>query len=455
MSHMNAPRNTIKGIFFISSVTGMSQAAFAENSNQTRYTISAITTNQSSSFNSGSLQMWANSINNLGQIVGGEMRRNANGENYVAAYLLHNNQLTYLNFGDLNSDARDINDVGQIIGDAWGEAVHVSSLYDGRANIGETWRETLSLPSRKAVLFDNNAITVLDTSNVFNEPRGAVRATDINNRGDITGAQDLGNLTTGTFKGIAPVVFKNGIATPVDVSGSAQSPTPFYETNVAEATAINDKGELVGYGNADPISFMENAYLLADGKIELFSLFQYGGGVHAYGSASDINNHRQVVGKAQGSYNEQYSEFAFIYGDGVITNLGTFDGLADSSDWSSSAALAINDKGQVVGYATSPLHDGSDAAFLYENGTMINLNDYLNPTLGWQLTSADDINDLGQIIGVGLKNGVLTSYLLTPTELTQVPLPATVWLFGSGLAAFLAAIRKRKHQNNNALQFAA
>jgi probable HAF family extracellular repeat protein len=129
----------------------------------------------------------------------------------------------------------------------------------------------------------------------------------------------------------------------------------------------------------------------------------------------------------------------------VSTNLRTFDGIINDSDWDASAALAINDQGQIVGYSNSPAHDGTKAAFLYEDGEMINLNDYLKPELDWQLTSATDINELGQIIGVGLKNGVLTSYLLTPTELTQVPLPASAWLFASGLAAFIAARRKQKN----------
>jgi probable HAF family extracellular repeat protein len=414
-------------MLFSTFVIATSQYASAESLNQNRFIISAITSNNSASNTAGTLQMWANGINNLGQIVGGEIRQNANGENYVAAYQMHNNQISYLDFGDLNSDATDINDIGQIIGDAWGST---------------------SVPSNpKSVVYQNNTISVLDTSNLFTERRGRLKATDINNRGEISATQDFGDSTTG-YLGSAPVIFKNGIAHSIykNADGST-TPDPFYGTKRAEATALNDNADIVGFGDADGIYFLANAYLLADGKIDIFALQEHRG-FHDFSSASDINNHRQVVGTSFDVYDNQYSDFAYIYQDGVIKNLGSFDGAVDINDWETSAALAINDKGQVVGYAYSPSQDGSNAAFLYESGKMINLNDYLKPELGWELTSATDINELGQIIGVGLKNGVLTSYLLTPTELTQVPLPASAWLFGSGFAAFLAVMRKRKRLNS-------
>ncbi len=427
MSHVLRLKNPAQALLILSFAIGSTQSALADTTNQNRYTISAISSSSSSNVSSGTLQMWANSINNLGQIVGGEVRQNANGEKYVAAYQMHNNQITYLDFGNVNSDATDINDIGQIIGDAWGST---------------------STPSNpKSVVYQNNTISVLDTSNLFTDRRGRLKATDINNQGEISATQDFGDSTTG-YLGSAPVIFKNGIAQSIykNADGST-TPDPFYGTRRAEATALNDNADIVGFGDADGIYFLANAYLLADGKIDIFALQEHRG-FHDFSSASDINNHRQVVGTSFDIYDNQYSDFAYIYQDGVITNLGSFDGAVDITDWETSAALAINDKGQVVGYAYSPSHDGTNAAFLYENGEMINLNDYLKPELDWQLTSATDINELGQIIGVGLKNGVLTSYLLTPTELTQVPLPASAWLFVSGLAAFIAARRKQKNLRN-------
>lgn len=372
--------------------------------------------------------MWANGINNLGQIVGGEIRQNASGENYVAAYQMHNNQITYLDFGNVNSDARDINDAWQIIGGAWGTGSSASN--------------------RTSVLYNNGTATVLTANNLSNRPLGEIYATDINNRGDIVATQyysynywDISTGETTQARGAFPLLFKNGVATGL--------PNPFNHSPYAYAVGINENGDFLGAGLESNNTNAQLGYMIVNGSLRAVS-------PNGYSSYSvepqDINNQGQVVGKADFWSTGGMANSAFVYSNGVATNLRTFDGIINDSDWDASAALAINDQGQIVGYSNSPAQDGTKAAFLYEDGEMINLNDYLKPELDWQLTSATDINELGQIIGVGLKNGVLTSYLLTPTELTQVPLPASAWLFGSGFAAFLAVMRKRKRLNSPRLR---
>ncbi len=61
---------------------------------------------------------------------------------------------------------------------------------------------------------------------------------------------------------------------------------------------------------------------------------------------------------------------------------------------------------------------------------------------GWELNGATAINDLGQITGSGTHNGLTRAFLLTPAA---IPVPAAVWLFGSGLC-LLAYIGRRKNQ---------
>lgn len=425
MSHLHRLKNPAQVVLILSIAMGFSQSALAEAPNQKRYTISAITSHSSISVPSGTLQMWANSINNLGQIVGGEIRQNSNGENYVAAYQMHNSQITYLDFGSVNSDARDINDAGQIIGGTWGVGSGSSD--------------------RKSVLFNNGTTTVLSGTNLSSRPLGEIYATDINNRGDIVATQyysyvywDGSTGETYQARGAFPLLFKNGVATAL--------PNPFHQSPYAYAVGINDNGDFLGAGLESDYTNAQLGYMIVDGSMSTIS-------PNGYSSYSvmpqDINNQGQVVGQADFWSTGGMANSAFFYDKGLATNLRTFDGIIDDSDRDASAALAINDKGQIVGYSNSPAHDGSKAAFLYEDGTMINLNDYLKPELDWQLTRATDINELGQIIGVGFKNGVLTSYLLTPTELTQVPLPASAWLFVSGLAAIIAARRKQKNLNNS------
>jgi hypothetical protein len=61
---------------------------------------------------------------------------------------------------------------------------------------------------------------------------------------------------------------------------------------------------------------------------------------------------------------------------------------------------------------------------------------------GWVLNGATGINDSGQITGYGDYNGLQRAFLLTPVSV--VPIPAAVWLFGSGLLGLTGLARKRK-----------
>ena len=74
-------------------------------------------------------------------------------------------------------------------------------------------------------------------------------------------------------------------------------------------------------------------------------------------------------------------------------------------------AAGINNRDQIVG-------DVNNNAYLFANGTNYNLFSLLGPSSGWnQLVTARAINDAGQIVGYGSRNGDLRAYLLTPIEL--------------------------------------
>ena len=54
-------------------------------------------------------------------------------------------------------------------------------------------------------------------------------------------------------------------------------------------------------------------------------------------------------------------------------------------------------------------------AFVYTGGSLADLNDLLAPGHGWEyLTSADAINDNGQIVGYGRIGGQFRAFLMTP-----------------------------------------
>jgi MYXO-CTERM domain-containing protein len=134
---------------------------------------------------------------------------------------------------------------------------------------------------------------------------------------------------------------------------------------------------------------------------------------------------------------------AILYSNGHITELGSLGGAT-------SGAESLNNQGQVVGWATlagapgSPTYTQPEAAFLYENGRMYNLNSLLNPGVPpLDLGLATGINNLGQILAVGQDSQV---YLLTPTttqdSTAPPPIPEVSTLAFAALA--IAALGARR-----------
>jgi probable HAF family extracellular repeat protein len=155
------------------------------------------------------------------------------------------------------------------------------------------------------------------------------------------------------------------------------------------------------------------------------------GGTYSY--ATSINNNGQIAG-GSGTTGDAASH-AFLYINGIMTDLGTLGGH--------SYAYGMNNNGQVVG-ASYTAGDAALHAFLYSGAVMIDLNSLIAPASGWELVSADDINESGQITGTGFINDEAHAFLMTPTT---IPIPAAVWLFGSGLLGLLGIARRRKKTN--------
>lgn len=142
-----------------------------------------------------------------------------------------------------------------------------------------------------------------------------------------------------------------------------------------EARGINDRGDVVGEGLLRPGAF--HPYIWRNGRITDLGVLEPG--ELEYGRATDINNHGQVVGFSVVNQNpDQSNQHAFIWQNGTMVDL---DPLALDS-----TAVAINNRGQVVGTRYAP---GESRAFVWQNGAMTDLG----------TGTAADINDRGQIIG--------------------------------------------------------
>ena len=88
-----------------------------------------------------------------------------------------------------------------------------------------------------------------------------------------------------------------------------------------------------------------------------------------------------------------------------MRGLGSIPRLLDSK------ASALNDQGQVVGNA---YHRTDEAALLWQNGKVYELNTLVPPRSGWKLQNALAINNNGWIVGNGIHNGIRRGFLLTP-----------------------------------------
>lgn len=190
----------------------------------------------------------------------------------------------------------------------------------------------------------------------------------------------------------------------------------------SRANAINSSGVIVGQGAV--IGGNEPFQWISGTTTYLGSL----GGTQ--GEALAVNDVGLIAGWSFNA-SSQLRAFAWTSGTGMV-NLGTFGG-------NESQALGLNNLNQVVGYATPAV--GNARAFLWQGAGLIDLNTQIDPGANWELIRAADINEQGQITGLGIHNGEFRAFLLTPTA---IPEPTTVAFFGLAAAGAGVAWWKRR-----------
>lgn len=215
-------------------------------------------------------------------------------------------------------------------------------------------------------------------------------ATGVNNRGEIVGWAEN---TVHDSTCVAPQVLQFRAVVWKPSGGLIELP-PLPGDTVSAATAINDRGQVVGIsGICDRAVGRFSAIhdvLWQDGRpIDLGSL----GGI-AWNTPMAINEHGDVVGfsNVSAASGGGFAAHAFLWTarDG-IRDLGTLPG--DST----SQALGINARGDIVG--TSCDANFNCRAFLWRDGVMTDLNTMVAPASEEILVSANDINDSGRITG--------------------------------------------------------
>jgi probable HAF family extracellular repeat protein len=229
-------------------------------------------------------------------------------------------------------------------------------------------------------------------------------ADGVNNRGQVAGVAENTTLDVtcpSSELQAEPVIWENGKI--------QQLPT-FPGDPDGGANAITDKGQVVGWSGDCYTGSTSSLHALLWQKGTVTNLGSLGGTL--YNNAIGINDKGQVTGGSDlpGDTNFFAGPFstvhAFLWQNGVITDLGTLPGDAQSF------GLSINNKGQVVGGFIS-------RAFLWQNGVMTDLNTLVPgpPFSPLYLLVAWDINDRGEIAGLGLAStGEQHAFLAIPCD---------------------------------------
>lgn len=334
----------------------------------------------------GGSTSYAYGINSSGQIVG---ESDIAGNTASHAFIYANGVMTDLGtpIGATGSYAVGINNNGQISGNSYSSSGGVYT-------------------NNRAFLYSNGQMTSLGT---LGGDSSYILGNGINNNGQVVGMTWTSSSTIPTG-----FLYSNGQMTAT--------------TGLSQASAINDSGQVAGTAANGHIALWNNGVVTDLGTL---------GGQNGWVGA--INASGQIAGSSYITGGSNWH--AFLYSNGGMIDLGAQVGM-------NSDAYGINTSGTVVGdFQVIPggqfPSSSSFHAFVYNNGVMTDLNTLLAGNSGWTLYSATGINDSGQIVGFGSFNGQDQAFVLNPTA-APVPVPAAVWLLGSGLLGLFGIARKRK-----------
>ncbi len=226
------------------------------------------------------------------------------------------------------------------------------------------------------------------------------QASAINNRGEVVGFAETANTdpTCPPAPTISPVLWEKGKALALPTVGGDLDGVAF---------GINDQGQAVGYSG----SCIAATHAVMWKNNTAFVLQDLGG--TRSNVAYAINNLGQIVGKVRSADGTHYVA-ALWQPDGTLTNHEPLPGDLDAF------ATGINNLGQVVGNDFDSNFNWSHG-FIWQNGVMTDLNTLIPADSNLSVISASNINERGQISGMatvvnGPDTGNIHAYLATPVD---------------------------------------
>ncbi|HWY55719.1 MAG TPA: hypothetical protein VNZ03_14725, partial [Terriglobales bacterium] len=172
------------------------------------------------------------------------------------------------------------------------------------------------------------------------------------------------------------------------------------------ANGLNNRGQVIGVSYLAGNIFQHG--FRWDKKAGLQDLRTLGGN---YSGTYGISNAGDALGWANLTGDQVFHAVIWKKGKTKPTDLGVVTGYRNS------IAQAIDSSGQIIGcLSNTNVCDSHAAAFLWENGNMVDLNTLVPPHPGVQLTGGDEyINEQGEILTSGtLSDGDNHAFLLIP-----------------------------------------
>lgn len=288
---------------------------------------------------------FANHINSSGTVVGSTFGSSQLAYSYSAGVMTTFAPLPGMNFGI----AYCINDLGDISGSSGNSSTGNLQGYVYHMGVATPFSALGSSTYASAI---NNAGTIVgeSSSHAFRYSQGTTTdlgtfggpysvAASINSSGVIVGSADTPQ-STHAFR------YANGTMTDL---GS-------LDGRVSYAMDINDLGTIVGYSTVGGVtnSGYEHAFRYQAGvMVDLGTLAP---GSSGSSEANAINSFGVIVGTSDAWGGSAWTQHAYIYRDGVMTDLSPF--LAAVGLGGLSIAQDINDNGDIVGYALDASGNG-------------------------------------------------------------------------------------------------
>ena len=307
------------------------------------------------------------------------------GANAVRAVLWKDNEIKDLGtLGGTLSSGDAINHRGQVVGFSVNAVPDpFSMVYLGLAGLSQGTQT-------RAFLWENGVMEDLGT---LGGPDAL--ALFVNERGQVAGFSYTSaspNPDTG-LPTIHPFLWdrERGMIDLGSLGGTLAGPLTPAAKPTSESGGFNNRGQFVNIATLPGDQVVHPFLWDGEKLIDLFTETVGGNPV----SAAAINDTGEVVG---GAFFPNRTIDAYLWNHGIAKDLGTVDG--DDLSW----ARAINSRSQVVGQSFAS--DGSTLrAFLWENGSIVDLNKLIPRNSNMQLVDPLAINDHGEITGIGVPRG--------------------------------------------------